>query len=43
MSIFSVFRLFVFDEIRCKEFNSVADVIFGASNSTVPVVSCSVE
>jgi hypothetical protein len=34
MSIISVLRLFMFDEIHCKEFNSVADVIFGASNST---------
>jgi hypothetical protein len=24
----------MFDEIHCKEFNSVADVMFGASNST---------
>jgi hypothetical protein len=24
----------MFDEIHCKKFNSVADVIFGASNST---------
>jgi len=34
MSIFSVFRLFMFDEIHYKVFNSVADVIFGATNST---------
>jgi len=34
MSIFSVLRLFMFDEIHCKEFKSVADVIFGASNNT---------
>jgi hypothetical protein len=24
----------MFDEIHCKEFNSVADVMFAASNST---------
>jgi hypothetical protein len=28
----------MFDETHCKEFHSVADVIFGASNSTVTVV-----